>query len=295
MNNNNNLGENIQEASTSPANRKKMIGKYIAVIFLFILLFTFIALNIMHSQKIAHYVDVEAEVIDIIVKEADDIGESDKYAPIFKFTYEGKEYTRRHPSYSSPSQYSIGDRTTLSINPVNPDDFTGQIISKVYTSLIIVSGGVGLITLIGFIILPRLKRKFPDIAIQGITNSLIMLIGISMFAAIVVIVANIKSFGGLFTDIHWAFPLIIGLLFGLIIVAGVASVAETIKLSRLKKTDPEAHAAMLAKIATRLKRVEADHYKAKGISEQSMNEDAALKELMRRGKEDEINDDKMNR
>lgn len=44
------------------------------------------------------------------------------YAPVFRYEYNGKEYTYRSNVYSSSAEYFVGERTSIYVNPKNPNE-----------------------------------------------------------------------------------------------------------------------------------------------------------------------------
>lgn len=44
------------------------------------------------------------------------------YAPVFEYEYNGKAYSYRSNVYSSPAEYSVGERTTIQVNPNDPTE-----------------------------------------------------------------------------------------------------------------------------------------------------------------------------
>lgn len=43
------------------------------------------------------------------------------YAPVFEYEYNGKAYTYKSNIYSKPAEYSVGEKTTIYVNPNAPE------------------------------------------------------------------------------------------------------------------------------------------------------------------------------
>lgn len=102
-------------------------------------LFAFIGYRNLIStrKKRAEWVAFEGTVIDFSEKEDDD-GET-LYAPIYRYTVDGKEYTATSKLASRPPAFNVGDPITILVNPVRYDESD-------------VAGGSGVFTF-GFIVI----------------------------------------------------------------------------------------------------------------------------------------------
>ncbi len=138
----------------------------VPAVFLFVsIVFLIVGMAIVkHTEKLVRRctIEVDAVVEDMrrdsrvaSVKSRTDL--SPMLYPVFRYSYGGTEYTAESHYASNPPKFSVGQHTTLRIDPDNPTSFIavsdpvprilGTVFSVIGAILIVISIGVGIMML----------------------------------------------------------------------------------------------------------------------------------------------------
>ena len=72
------------------------------------------------KKKRETWIAAEGSVVDL----AEELGDKGRtlYAPVYQYTFDGRQYSATSKISSAPPRYKVGDRITIMVNPARPND-----------------------------------------------------------------------------------------------------------------------------------------------------------------------------